>query len=306
MKKYLLYLLVFSLLGFFIYQADFDFRQLMNLDIYTLFTLSVIYVSGFYTSALFYQIGFRSFGVNEKTRNYFYYSTASQLLNYLPLKLNLVFLGDFLKKKHNLSISKYLFVIFINYLFIFSSAFILGIYSFFFSDITPFFKYFNTNTVVKTITVLILATLGALVVYKIFYRKLRKFNLKAHYKSFKVFFQKRKSTLLNLQAIVLLQIVMFGLRLYIIYQALDIEISFNNCLLLGVLSIFSFLFSVTPGSIGIKESLQGGLTYILLGDFEIGAIVALIDRTINLFWTLMIGGYATKYQLKEYLKIKNS
>ncbi|PID29163.1 MAG: hypothetical protein CR982_03580 [Candidatus Cloacimonadota bacterium] len=300
-KKIFIYIALSIVLAFFIYKSDFDFSLLLDITVPQFLGLSTLSILGFFIGSLYFYTGFKIFGVKESFKNYFYYTVASYFLNYLPLKINLIFLGDFLRRKHGLGIKKYSVVILLNYLLIVSSAILLAFYLLLFDDISIFLSYFiDLKSKLPTVWIVLSLILTIFLIILFVLKKkdrLNFFNLFEFYSLLK----RNLVSILYLKLYVLLQILIFSGRLYIVFLSLGIDISFNQALFFGLISNFSFLFNFTPGGIGVKESLLGSLTYITMGNFEVGVVASLLDRTINFLWVLIFGSFSLKTQLKEYV-----
>jgi len=87
----------------------------------------------------------------------------------------------------------------------------------------------------------------------------------------------------------LLQIFFNGLSVWVSFTALDSPVTFTASLLIGMLTIFSLLINVTPGNLGIQESITSFSSLLLGSSIGYGLLVALIIRATNMLVALGLG-----------------
>lgn len=79
--------------------------------------------------------------------------------------------------------------------------------------------------------------------------------------------------------------------LYLAFEALHFPFSFVNCLFLNGLLCIAMLFPITPGNIGILETLLGTLTHLMVDNFTIGFSVMALLRATQWIVVLLLGVY---------------
>lgn len=79
--------------------------------------------------------------------------------------------------------------------------------------------------------------------------------------------------------------------LYLAFNALHCPFSFLHCVFLNGLLCIIMLFPVTPGNIGILETLLGTLTHLMVNNFTIGFSVMALLRATQWVVVLLLGIY---------------
>jgi len=98
-----------------------------------------------------------------------------------------------------------------------------------------------------------------------------------------------KTSILVLLAIVL-QNVLIGLRFFIAAKMIGAEMSVSLLLLLAPLANLTGFVAITPGGVGIRETLMGYVTYAIGDSFSYGAFVGTVDRALLLAVVSVVGG----------------
>ncbi|HMB54059.1 MAG TPA: lysylphosphatidylglycerol synthase domain-containing protein [Thermoanaerobaculia bacterium] len=78
-------------------------------------------------------------------------------------------------------------------------------------------------------------------------------------------------------------------RLGVIYQGVGLSPHLGGLLLLGALGQVSTVVNLTPGGLGVRELLLGGGAAVLGVPVEVGLLVALIERSVGLVWSVVVG-----------------
>lgn len=79
--------------------------------------------------------------------------------------------------------------------------------------------------------------------------------------------------------------------LYLAFIALHCPFSFLNCIFLTGLLCITMIFPITPGNIGILETLLGTLTHLMVNDFTIGFSAMALLRAAQWIVVLVFGSY---------------
>ena len=94
----------------------------------------------------------------------------------------------------------------------------------------------------------------------------------------------------NMVGIGLASVVVIGLRMWLIADAVGYDISFPGAVLLGTAGWVLTVVNVVPGAIGIREAAISGTFVAIGGGFEAGLVIAVIDRVVLLVRDLIFGG----------------
>ena len=71
--------------------------------------------------------------------------------------------------------------------------------------------------------------------------------------------------------------------------ALDVNAGFLSCLLLGTVTQVSFLISVTPGSLGMRQVLVGAAAVLMDFEFELGVFASGLDHAVVIIIEVIVG-----------------
>lgn len=101
---------------------------------------------------------------------------------------------------------------------------------------------------------------------------------------------------LKRQPLLALQIFLFhvlvlllrGFRLWILFLAFSIDVSYQSILLLTALGSIALLVQITPGGIGVQEGILIATSYLMGIDPEIMAGIALIDRLLTVLLVVIL------------------
>jgi len=303
MKKIIAYIVLFILLVVFILKTDFDFSVIYKMDLIDFLLLSTVillsYINTFF--AIFIQL--KMLDVDELRSNIAYLSLASNLLNYLPAKGGMLSLGTFLKVKKNVPLNKFVFTSIIFYILVIIVTLVLALFFLFDKRIRFIFDkidFFNI-TIVFGVFILLLSFLY------IYAKKNKELKFSQYYillLSKKQLIINNKLNLLYISLIIVVGIILFTLRMYICFSIANHEISLYESFLIGIITNLSFFLSFTPGGLGIKEGFVASVSYLLFNDAALGVIASLIDRVVNLLYTLITGVVSIKVLEKRYFQKK--
>lgn len=91
----------------------------------------------------------------------------------------------------------------------------------------------------------------------------------------------------------IINLILYSVRLGVIYNSMGQNIHPAGFLILGALGYFILFLGLTPGSLGIRELLLGSGAVVLGLTLEVGILAALIDRAIMLSWSFVVGSACT-------------
>ncbi len=284
-------LFVFLLLYIFKY-ADFDIQKMTSISLWNFFLLSVLSIIALLQNAAALKLSLAVFKKIISFREAFYISQYFSLFNYLPLKAGIIAEGAYLKIKHNFPVNKYIAGSILVYLTNFFVYFLVGAWLIIFFDFSRVFEAINPVYFIF----FILAVLVLIALYLFLPESIK--DKHKYLKYLEYLFQSRKDILNSGRhtsyLIIVAAIVLFimALRLSVIFSVLNYSINFYIVLMLAILTGFSFIVALTPGNLIVREAFLGGLTYIMMGDANIGVVASVIMRFFDLLWLLILGSYS--------------
>lgn len=228
-------------------------------------------------------------------------SSMNSLFNYvLPAKTGTVFKGIILKNKYGLIYANYISLLFVTNLLVVITGFMLFM--------SFAFNYGHINLYGLSLTVCLTLIVILLIYFSNKTKLLKKYLNNTTYLSkigngIKICLKNRRKLffLLILNYIV---IVISALRLYWCFLCLDIQIQFLPVLYIQLLTSLSFLFSITPANLFVKEGIILALGNVFLINAEIAIAAALLDRAMSIV-SIIIAVIASLPRYKEELKFVN-
>lgn len=112
-----------------------------------------------------------------------------------------------------------------------------------------------------------------------------------HFKDAAVLFKKQPYALISSFVCLLGMHLVGGALLFLTFTALDTPISMIHCLFLTGLMSLTMIFPVTPGNIGILETIVGSLTQMMYGNFSIGFSAIALFRASQWIPSFILGSY---------------
>lgn len=288
--KIIISYVLFALVLIYIFKyASFDLNKLASVSLWNFFIISSfsIFLLLFNGAAL--KLVIETFKGEIAFGESFYISQYFSLFNYLPLKAGIIAEGTYLKMKHNFPINKYISGTILAYLTNFLIYFLVGAPLILFFDFSRVFQIISPVYLILFLSVILISVLIYLFLPESVKDKHR------YLKYLEYLFQSRGDLFESGRYIFYLAVVSAAVlftvawRLEIIFNVLNYTIPFYIVLMLAILTGFSFIVALTPGNLVVREAFLGGLTYVMLGDANIGIIASVIMRLFDLLWLIIFG-----------------
>ncbi len=299
MKKIITYIILAALIIVFIIRSDYDFSVILNADPFDVLMLTFVMVLSYISTFFAVDVQLKMLEVKEKKSNVAFISLATNLLNYLPAKGGMISLGTFLKVKKKVPVNRFVFVTILIYIIVTIVTILISLFFIFDSRMMELYSRINflyfLIFVISGITALLSSVLIALknrdnIISKYYLLFLRNRSL----------IGTNKMNIFYMVLIILAGITLFSTRMYFAFRIAGFPVLSYDAFLIGVIANLSFFLSFTPGGLGVKESLVGGISYLLLGNAELGVVAALADRAVNLILTIITGTYAFRHLDSTY------
>jgi uncharacterized membrane protein YbhN (UPF0104 family) len=88
-------------------------------------------------------------------------------------------------------------------------------------------------------------------------------------------------------------LLLFAGKLYLAFLMGPERVTFAACLVFSAAAIATRLVSVTPGAIGIREFLIGGIAYLTGFELRDAVIASSLDRLVEIIVVVPVGGIST-------------
>lgn len=300
--KKIIYLLTIVGIIVFIYLNKDELKYLTNIHISNLIFLIGIALLPVSTNALLFRNNISIFKINLPFIEWFGLTVSNTMYNYLlPARGGIALRGMYLKNEYNLPYSKYLTFISGTYILNLLNAALLASIS---SLILIFFGILNKYIFFYlSLLSFIIIFLAIIFLYKFNPDKIPAKNkilkfVKNSAHSIKHF----KNNPNKIKKLVVLQITFIfalSLRLFFVFYVLNIHTNYFIIVFINSLVVFSMIFSITPGNIGIKEGIIGLSSSLLNISFDKAVMVALIDRFVAIIIVFAVGLFFSNKLLSD-------
>ncbi|MCI5117679.1 MAG: UPF0104 family protein [Candidatus Electrothrix sp. LOE1_4_5] len=231
------------------------------------------------------------FGRNLPIREWLGLTAVNTMCNYyLPARGGLIVRGVYLKRQYNFPLSRYTSLVMVSQLLMLGVAATLGIIflinskDIFSENILPLLGLFGS---VLIITLLIYQMMPILAIQSARFDKLKPF-LQQFMEGLESWRQYR-ITPVYCSLLMVILIFLSGLRLYVCFTAIDEPVNFGQVMVIQTLISLSFVISITPGNLGIKEGITA-FSANLFGISPTTALLAsLVDRAVAVLVVFSMG-----------------
>lgn len=290
--KLLLVIFLVIFLFYFFSNID-DFKYLLEIKWYYILSIIVLKLIILFINGLYISLFLKGYKLLIPNLEAYYLSFITTWGNYFgPLQGGSGLRALYLKRKFDFPISLFLATMYGNYILVF---FVNGIISLIALFIVQATVGITNNILILFFSMVTLAT--AMIIFvpntsDIFIDILKSFSNRFILKIVKIFegwlhLRKNLRLMWSLIALTLTNYVLWAMMYFLEFRAIDITLTFAQTLLFTSITSSTILVNITPGGIGIRESIQLLFSEIIsVSDIDIVS-VAIIDRVL-LFISLLI------------------
>lgn len=222
---------------------------------------------------------------------------ASTLGNYLPMRVGTLIRMRFFKKVHNLDYATYVGIMGLRLLIML-----------FFTGMLGSIGLAVAATTINTVPTLLILSFSALALFGLLALLMPLPSVVDNKKWWsRILHQLTESHRIMrsghgvfglLMLISIAQFILLALRMYISFQAFGVGTPFWVLLLLGPVATAITFINLTPGNLGIREWIIGGLSGVNGLDFQAGLFAGTLDRSVLILCTFIIGPPCLYYTLR--------
>jgi uncharacterized protein (TIRG00374 family) len=291
-------IIIIALITLYLYKNQKIFDEIKNLKTIYLIPLIILNLIFLYINGLFLKVISKPFNIELK--EHFALSVAASFFNLItPMKGGAGIRAIYMKKKYKLNYSDFIASLFGNYIIIFLSASLTAL-------IILLIIYIQN----KTFNPLVFLIFSTILFGTIFLIKTKFKFKKENFISSKInkilegwkIISKNKIIILKLIILSLGNIIIQTLIIKTTFQSIGVEIDLIKSFFLSVMGTLAIFISITPGSLGITESIYFISATILGISPGLSLIVALIIRGIGTITLIATGPIANIYLLKNSKK----
>lgn len=306
MRKILQKLLfVLIILGglYFLFRRRSQLGSLLQLDVGEAIILLFLSVLGFLILGLAFKSLVRMFSIQLSFKEWFGLTSCNNMFNYyLPAKAGTAAKAVYLKKKHGLAYSHYISLIGGSFVLGLGVTSVTGLLALILSYLLtgylalPFVWVFGLFLAAALLSGLLADIFRRLAPFR---RRTKAVEILMGIKAGLRYFSENKGISFRFSVLTVVFIVLMGLRLYLCFMFMDFKVDFLHVILIRTAAEFSFLISVVPGNLGIKE----GIVLVSAGLFHIppdqAVTAAVLDRAVSMTVIFVLGFIYSKLLLKQ-------
>ncbi len=218
----------------------------------------------------------------------FLITTASTLLNYLPMNAGTIAKARMLKKHRSLKYAHFVSVMGATILITIFSGGVLGLTSIIISRLS-----LETNNIILVgffvlsiiVPIALLYIPASLISDKPGWVRTAMKDLVLGLEQIR----KNGKGLLVLFLLATTLLLIAALRLWICFEALNTPVTIFGCIMFAVVSNLLLIINITPGSLGLREVLIGAIAQFTGLSFERGLFAASLDRVFSLVFAILVG-----------------
>lgn len=292
-------LLILLIFIYIIYSNFGNFKQLSFISPQNIVLIVFLQVIFLMNNGLMLKWFLTPFNINLKIKEWFGLSCITSFANYfIPSIGGATSRAVYLKKKYQFSYSSFIGNLYGNYIMIFFVNSLVAIISFLL--LKKLYGYWNVP--ILLIYAGIFLTSLFFIIFHINPQKI-KFSEKIR----KVVegwenVRKNKPLLLKIILIGLINIITSSLIFFFEFRIFGVDINFLTSIIIAVTSMLAIFVNITPGALGIKESLITLISVTLAIPLSTSIAVSLIDRVIGLIVIFTLGPIFSYILLKHQPK----
>lgn len=240
---------------------------------------------------------FRSMGADISFKDGFFLAAASTLANQLPISGGIISKGFYLKRRHEISYTKFFSATTALFFCFLAVNGIIGV---------SILLYWYISKNIPVSPILIIGFLLMVACLLIFWLPLEqiKFPEKIHkwiHHSIEgwMLISRNSTLLLRLIGLQTILMLLLAIRYWLAFHMLSQNISLDQAVLFSAASILTQLVSIAPGGLGVRELIVSAVASAL--GFDLGASIAAVglDRLISTLGIFLVGGASSVILSKQ-------
>ncbi len=282
--KNIVFFIILALSLIFLYLKRSSLENLKSISAVEMIGLSIVSLSGLAIYAFGYSQLLKIFDIDLNFKEWFGLTVCNSMFNYyLPAKGGTVVRAYYLQKHHGFGYSYYASLTAISYLFSLILYSGLGLLALLFNSTLE-------NEYSPTLGVLFFLFFAGSIMIILLARLILKWKKRTGIPKFDVFvaqvreglshFSMNMAPVLVFGLCAVIYLLIMAVRLFLCFRFLNVQVSFMEALIIRSLTEFSFLISLVPGNLGLKEGLIVFSSHLLNIPPEQAILAALLDRVV--------------------------
>lgn len=253
-------------------------------------SLTVLYILTLILTSAQGHILFKKFSHQISWHESLTLTLATSFGNYLPMRAGTVMRARYMKSLHNLDYTKFGSIFSVRLALIMMASGLCGLIALLNIDITV-----NTIPLLGVFLVIVVFPLLVMVFSPKQKKEFSKTKLLRLWQRFTNGIHELKSDLSTTAicfTLVVLQLVLLGLRFWISANILNKELDTPTLMLMVSIANIASFTAITPGALGVRESLMGYATLATGETFSKGLLIGSVERVVTLIVIALFGGFS--------------
>ncbi len=272
----------------YVFRHQEEFKLIKQIDYLFLFPMALIVLAIFALNGLITKLYVKLFGTELTPREWFGLSAITAMGNYLaPFRGGIAGKALYLKKKHQFPYTSFLAAYTSSYILLFLVGSLLGLLSLELFYLSHQLVDWRLVAFFFVVLAVIIAALKASS-----YTPTGEGRIAQHWRNLNQgwqYIKDDKSLLLKVSLLFLTNFIMISLQLYFGYMAIAHQIPYQAALFMAVILSFSIFTSITPGNLGVQESVIAILSQLFGLGFNEGLLVAGLLRIVLMSVAFTLG-----------------
>ena len=273
----------------FVYKNLGEIQQIRIVNPIYLLPIMILTIVFLITNGLISKIILDKQGVRLRFTEWFGLSVVGSMANYItPFRGGLFTNAVYLKKSHAYSYGKFISIIGSTYVLIFMVNSLCGL-------LALLWFYYSSGVFSALLFLVFLFLFIFCLFLLIIPLKLQKTHSNSYIQKVLnvinnlLYLRKNKRLIIKLLCLCLINVSIVSLINYFEFMMIGVELGIEKSIMLSVFSTYSLLLSITPGSLGIKESFMVYSGWVLSVPIASVAVISVVDRLITFVPTLLLG-----------------
>ncbi len=295
---------IMILFAVYVYRNRNTLEPLQYLKFKDMLMLLFITILSFVPMAFQFKLFLEAFGLKLKTRQWFGLTLLNSFYNlFLPASTGIMVRAFYLKDKHSLSYTRYACLMAGSLLYVFlvsaATSLMLLLYQYLVK------RMYYPKLMILSVLALILS------VAFLWFFSFSNVSINTESARYKILgklrllyegmfqFREHKNLIKWVLLTQFVYTILTGVKLYLAFSFLDAKIDVATVVAAQALSVFTLFIQLTPGNIGIREGIIGGLNSLTGVPMATSILAAGIDRVFNTVVIIVLGLAANYLLLKK-------
>lgn len=284
-------LAIAAVLGFgvYIFQNAERYERLLNFSIGPLLLLLLLVSIGRFCYGVINYIVYHVIDTPVTLNESVGLAAINSLANHLPFSGGIIAKGAYLKRRYQLTYTRFLSITLALYLFFLSANGVIGTIT------LSYLRIFKGELVSPFVSAGFLFMTGGILFLCLPIDRIR-WQYPGRSRVLQLFegwqaLRKNRMAIIQLIGLQIITTLLYAVRLMIAFRLLSQNISFENCLIFSAATVLSQLAAITPGGLGVRELIVAGIAATVQIEPGISVVAVSIDRLVATIVIVILGAF---------------